>query len=109
MGYTFSKKNAERIAASVKVTEDLSRGGAGDGPGSVPIWPGLIPATAPSGGISAGGSATVTLRKRSGTSLVADTRTVTAYNDFGAAVGASKKIWLVRYGGLYFVVVEACS
>ena len=69
---------------------------------------GLIPMVAPAGGIAAGGSATCTYRVRSGSTLVAGSKTETVVNSFTNDVAASADLWCTWYDGVLWVVIEDC-
>lgn len=77
---------------------------------------GLIPAQAPAGGIAAGSmgapsSATVQpLAVGSGPVLTTSGggATVTAYNAYTSAVAANALIWILTFGGYYWVVAANC-
>lgn len=110
----FTRKDAERIASTVKRIEATyrntppPRGRYGPGPGN------LVPADSGSGftagSRSAPTTATVTLLKTSGTAggLAVSTTTVTAYNTFTTAIGAGKTIWLSSFNGRWYVVQVDC-
>lgn len=73
----------------------------------------VIRALSPSGGIAARsggtpGSATCTLCTWNGTTWTSTGGSQVVKNDYTTAVGASKLIWAVSWGGDYFVMVEAC-